>query len=106
MDIDLVGMSVMVEASLDADPMEACGLVLMDGTVIEITNVACGMGYFIMDMDEIVAALEKYGDYEGVWHSHPNGKAYPSHDDLVGHPPGKTMYIVCDNMVHQFVPPT
>lgn len=97
-----VNPSLMFEAAKRCAPREACGVVLKDGTVIEITNVAPREGLFLMDTDELIAVYEKYGDIDGVWHSHPKGHPEPSPEDYDAHPGGKMMFIVCGDEVHYY----
>jgi proteasome lid subunit RPN8/RPN11 len=92
--------SLMLAAAEEAGEMEACGVVLHDGRVLVVKNVAGRPGLFEMDAAELVAIYEEHGDIDGVWHSHPQGKTYPSDEDLEAHPSGKMMFIVADGGVH------
>ena len=95
-----VDCSVMLDAAEKRAPMEACGVVLHDGRVVEIRNVARRPGLFEMDATELVAVYEEYGDIDGVWHSHPGGTKDPSVEDLEVHPKGKMMFIVANGEAH------
>jgi proteasome lid subunit RPN8/RPN11 len=93
----------MMRAARRCAPMEACGVVVRgedgDGIVIEIDNVAKHVGLFEMDSAQLVDVYEKYGDIEGVWHSHPGGGHLPSDEDLECHPSGKMLIIVTETSV-------
>lgn len=89
----MVDTSLMLSEAERCKPLEACGVVLCDGTVVAITNVAKRTGIFIMDTAELVAVYEQHGDIDGVWHSHPNGDENPSPADVDAHPSGKMMFI-------------
>ena len=94
-----IDVSLMLTAADDAAPYEACGVVLGDGTVVSIKNLATRPGIFIMDTEELIAVYDMYGDIYGVWHSHPSGNPLPSEEDIEAHPEGKVMFIVCDGKV-------
>lgn len=59
-------------------PNEACGFILLDGTVAEKENKADKpRDHFFIDPKDY--PLE---GYLAAWHSHPDGKAEPSKDDM------------------------
>lgn len=66
------------------DTEERCGLLLTDDTVVEIKNVSNNpvIGY-LMDPKEVLPYLtdEKI---KGTWHTHPDGPADLSGEDLKG----------------------
>lgn len=63
---------------------ERCGLLLKDGTIVEITNVAADpeQGYE-MDAAEALPHI-KSGAIEATWHTHPQTDPTLSEDDRVG----------------------
>lgn len=71
-------------------PEEACGLLAgLAGCVVkifEITNAAHSPVRFFMAPEELVGALQAidHNGWElvGIYHSHPNGPAFPSPTDL------------------------
>lgn len=67
-----------------SDKHEKCGLVLQDGTVVEVKNVANNpvIGY-LMDPVEVLPYLTA-GTVAGTWHTHPSGSAVLSGEDLEG----------------------
>jgi proteasome lid subunit RPN8/RPN11 len=95
----VIDIAVMYTACLDSTPMEACGVILHDGRVLHITNVATRPGIFIMDEAELIAVYEEHGEIDGVWHTHPSGDENPSQADLDAHPPGKMMFIATPSKV-------
>lgn len=66
-------------------PAEAVGLILNDGTVVELTNLAEVDSNFQVTRKEILEALSTESSIENValWHSHPNGGVGPSRTDMV-----------------------
>ena len=66
----------------NAHPLEACGFVMRDGSIIEIRNVASDpLNTFTMDLRQISREVNvrRIG---AIWHSHPNGDIRPSKADL------------------------
>ena len=61
----------------DGAPFECCGLVLVDGGVIQYPNTYDGdrRHAFSMDVEIDTQAVH------AVWHSHPTGPPWPSEDD-------------------------
>lgn len=72
----------MLETHLQpTDKYEKCGLVLTDGTVVEIKNIANDMVMgFLMDPVEVLPYLTE-GRVAGTWHTHPKGSAVLSGED-------------------------
>jgi proteasome lid subunit RPN8/RPN11 len=67
-----------------------------------VPNVAAdGTQFFIMD-EQIVRQLytRMMIAPSGVWHSHPGGTPEPSEADLLYHPRGMRMFIVCNGEVY------
>lgn len=65
-------------------PEEACGLVLADGGVVALANVAEDpVNNFSVDPVGLAAWWET-GQVTGVWHSHPMAPAVPSEEDESG----------------------
>jgi proteasome lid subunit RPN8/RPN11 len=66
----------------DAAPLEVCGFVMSDGSIIEINNVhenPCD--YFSMDLRQIRRKVD-VRKIAAMWHTHPNGDVRPSEADL------------------------
>lgn len=68
-------------------PEECCGLVVMDGRkqiVIETENVHPDdrSQFFKIDSKVYLDCLEKYDSIACLYHSHPNGPSYFTHDDV------------------------
>jgi len=65
-----------------AAPLEACGFVMRNGSIIDIRNVAENpYDSFTMDLWQISRQVDvsKIG---AIWHTHPNGDIRPSRPDL------------------------
>jgi proteasome lid subunit RPN8/RPN11 len=82
--------AAMIEAARVAHPLEACGLLLGEGSRIEAATVCANVhpdpaGHFEIDPAALVAAhrAARGGGAQvlGYWHSHPNGRAGPSAED-------------------------
>lgn len=84
-------------------PHEACG-VTIDGRAFALENTSRNpKTSFRVEGEELVRLIkDNPGDWDGVWHSHPEGQPYPSEDDLRWHPTGKTLYIVTESAVYEF----
>jgi proteasome lid subunit RPN8/RPN11 len=69
---------------LPNDEKERCGLLLTDDSVVELENLANDpvLGY-IMDPLQVLPYLTE-GRIKGTWHTHPNGSATLSGEDLKG----------------------
>lgn len=68
--------------AIAAYPHESCGLIVKD-RYIPCTNVAADKEKTFQISDaEIVKLLGEGRAYDAVIHSHPNGPAYPSKDDM------------------------
>jgi proteasome lid subunit RPN8/RPN11 len=80
------------------DTEERCGLLLTDDTVVPIKNIANDpvMG-FLMDPTEVLPYLTE-GKIKGTWHTHPQGPADLSNDDLRG-------FLAWPNLVHYIIGP-
>lgn len=75
------------------DPyVEHCGIVLFDGTTLEIRNSAMSGNEFVMTGEDVCDALVPHGmDVEhivGIFHTHPSNNMNPSDTDIVGWPKG------------------
>jgi proteasome lid subunit RPN8/RPN11 len=85
------------------DTTERCGLVLTDGTLVEIENAhpEPEKGYRI----PIVAIQDYYETLAGTWHTHPYEDALMSQDDYLGFSqwPGLHHYIIGKDGVRCFV---
>jgi proteasome lid subunit RPN8/RPN11 len=57
-------------------PIEACGVILRDGTIVEYPNT-CPNPEHGFDF-----AAQLNHNIKAIWHSHPNGLTTPSDDDL------------------------
>jgi proteasome lid subunit RPN8/RPN11 len=67
---------------LDGLPRERVGLILKDGQVIELPNVSAEPEKsFLVLADDIMPYLN---DAEATFHTHPNGGAEPSAEDMLG----------------------
>lgn len=66
------------------DTEERCGLILTDGEVVEIPNVANDpvIGY-VMDVEKVLPYLTA-GNIKGTWHTHPDSPPVLSGEDLEG----------------------
>jgi proteasome lid subunit RPN8/RPN11 len=66
----------------EAAPLEACGFVMRDGSIIEIRNVAENPhGTFSMDLRQIRRTVD-VRKIAAMWHTHPGGDIRPSKADL------------------------
>lgn len=80
-------MNAIVTASLARFPLEACGLVLATGAVVEAWNAAEDpRGSFVVD-SYTAQRWWPTGEVVAVWHSHPFDPAIPSDaDQRLAHP--------------------
>jgi len=66
-------------------PNEAAGVILKDGTVVELQNLSDHPeDSFLLDRAELVKLLQFENEPEEVtlWHSHPSGGVGPSRIDM------------------------
>lgn len=70
--------------AIQASPHEVCGLIMENGDIIEIRNVAVNtMRQFRMDREQLVEKLIGREDFiYAIWHTHPGGNPNPSQRDL------------------------
>jgi proteasome lid subunit RPN8/RPN11 len=73
----------------EAAPAEAVGLILSDGCVVALTNLASANNAFRVSKTEILDALGTESDFKNVafWHSHPAGGVGPSRTDMANKMP-------------------
>lgn len=92
-----------IEAASKAAPHEACG-VTVGGVAIELENISQNpVRSFMVDPETLRRAVNSLvGEWDGVWHSHPLGEAYPSTEDLNWHPRGLALYIVVAEAVYEY----
>lgn len=66
------------------DKEERCGLLLSDGSHVEIPNIANDRvtGYY-MDPEQVLPYLTA-GKITGTWHTHPDSPPVLSEDDMEG----------------------
>jgi proteasome lid subunit RPN8/RPN11 len=70
---------------LQQAPNEAAGIILTDGTVVEMSNHSNSPhNTFELNLADITSAIEKETDTSNLilWHSHPSGGIGPSRIDL------------------------
>lgn len=63
------------------DEFERCGLVMRDGTIVEIENVAEDKAAGFEMPPEAVLPLLLTGEVASTWHTHPKGEANLSGED-------------------------
>ena len=69
---------------LSDDVSERCGLLLTNGEIVEITNIAAEPEVsYEMDPVEVLPYL-KAGTIASTWHTHPTGDPNLSGDDYAG----------------------
>ncbi len=85
------------------DPhLEHCGIVMKDGGVLEVPNVADhSYGEFAILTEDVLAVAE-VGDVLGIWHTHPSNAAYPSKTDIRGWPKGLRYWIVTQDLAAEW----
>jgi proteasome lid subunit RPN8/RPN11 len=76
---------VMMKACARDAPREACGLVFPDGFTVEIDNIRSSPGQFVMNEGQFILAVQQYGMFSAIWHTHPNGDVNPSPFDIEFH---------------------
>lgn len=90
--------------------VERCGIVLLDGEVVELPNVwhEPERGFGILHED-VAPYIAKHGiDYFlGVWHTHPSNTCHPSELDRIGwiSIPGVRYFIVTESEVAEWANP-
>ncbi|AWY06114.1 peptidase [Gordonia phage Suzy] len=76
---------------------ERCGVILHDGTVIELRNgwedPSHAFGILREELEEI---FSEHGTHclMGIWHTHPNNRTSPSKHDAEGWPTGSLRYFI------------
>lgn len=79
----------------DEDPLEACGVVLPDSTVVQLPNRSPNPGSsYVIDSEDLVNAIEAWvekaqanpdeltREHFIVWHTHPGGVVGPGPGDM------------------------
>lgn len=90
------------------DPIEACGLIVVDKTqlswtVLEIENRTRNFQQFKMDTEDLMQAYDAYGEnVVGCWHTHYQETFAPSKQDKQYAPPGMRYWIVTTNGVWEY----
>lgn len=96
----------MMRRAREAAPMEACGLVFPDGLTVEIGNTAMEPGAFLMSVLEFYRAVDVFGMFSAIWHTHPSGNVQPSDTDRsthIGSYPHLPMIIATPEVVVEYV---
>jgi len=106
--------AVMLAASRDADPLEACGLLFGAAGQIRLASVArniadCPRHRFEIDPQHLFEAQRRSraGPHRiiGCWHSHPTGSPWPSARDRAGVQDIHWLWLIIANgAVRGFVP--
>ncbi|AOE44820.1 tail protein [Gordonia phage Terapin] len=76
---------------------ERCGVILVGGTILELTNGMDDPSHsFGLLQEEIEDVFRAYGkdSIAAVWHTHPNNKTRPSEEDREGWPTGSLRYLI------------
>lgn len=71
--------------ALESAPLEACGFIMKDGTIIECLNIAKNpTSAFEMSSKDLIEKLAGHdlSSISGIWHTHPRGTNYPSKTDV------------------------
>ncbi|AEK07457.1 hypothetical protein PBI_ROPE_11 [Mycobacterium phage Rope] len=84
--MDIEARDWLIRRAIQAAPFEACGFIMTDGEILEMTNVSLApRRAFKMDVKELVEKLsDKVEFIKGIWHTHPGGTTHPSATDLDG----------------------
>lgn len=75
----------LLDKAIEAGPLEACGFILNNETIIECANISSNpTRSFEMSGYDIVNKLAGHNlsEITGIWHTHPGGTNYPSHTDV------------------------
>ena len=68
---------------LQAQPYEACGFILNDGTIVEIRNSYHDpMRGFLMSRTDLTEKVPNPDVVYAIWHTHPKGSLRPSKSDI------------------------
>lgn len=69
--------------ALQAQPYEACGFIMNDGTVVEIRNTFHDpMRGFLMCRNDLIEKVPNPELIHAIWHTHPKGSLRPSKTDI------------------------
>lgn len=69
--------------AMQSAPLEACGFIFDDGSIVEIRNVATDpRKSFKMDLVQANQKISGKKVY-AIWHTHPSGSVKPSKDDIM-----------------------
>lgn len=74
-------------------PREACGVIVKGRAIPCRNNHKDPEHFFNVHEQDLLAVYEVWGDIDGMYHSHPNGRQSPSEADLLGACPGKRYLI-------------
>jgi proteasome lid subunit RPN8/RPN11 len=98
--------------ALQAQPYEACGFILHDGTIVEIrNNFHDPMRGFLMDRDQLIEKIPNPEVVYAIWHTHPKGSLRPSKSDIdsmfQGAIPAHWKYLIATTIdIHEVDPKT
>lgn len=84
-----------VDIGKNVAPLEACGLILPDGSVVQLPNVSPEpLTSYVVDVDSLVDEFYKFAEsvvlpvsdleprWFTIWHTHPGGVVGPSRADM------------------------
>lgn len=73
----------LIRRAIQGAPHEVCGFIFTDGSVVEIPNAAADPSRgFAMSQLHLCNRVPQPELVVALWHSHPNGNATPSENDL------------------------
>jgi cell wall-associated NlpC family hydrolase len=92
--------------SAERAPLEACGVIVDNGSVIEVANKATDKHVFVMDAGAYAAAIRERS-LTAVWHSHVYQKPTPSEGDRAMCGRGKVPWLIVSwpTGMHEVVEP-
>lgn len=81
----------LLEHGMEKHPMEACGLICPDGTIVYLTNESGNEQEYLVSSEQFKAAFYAEDGVQDmgfrpedciVWHTHPSGFVGPSRGDM------------------------
>lgn len=76
--------NLLVRRAIQGAPVEVCGFVMLDGSIVEIPNSSIDpIRNFHMARHHLIDRVPDPSKIYAIWHSHPNGNCEPSKNDML-----------------------
>lgn len=75
--------SWLMRRAIQGAPLEVCGFIMKDDSVIEIPNTSANPeSGFLMSVHHLSTLITDPDDIVAIWHTHPNGTTHLSGEDI------------------------